>query len=162
MGGRHTWFDRIIIGYLEQRIQLPIESCQWWQIGRDKHGESQRSTRTTTTAYAVGLQTNHEEADKTCAPLMWCRDTNVLILLVHFMADVAVEVLMISGTAKCKYYPLHRVPGTSEICTNCEGEPACWKTFQITGDVTSNERCSRASWVAIAPGNQLNSLCVML
>jgi len=42
--------------------------------------------------------------------LVICRDTDVLLLLVHFMSTKAAEVRMISGTAKKrKCYPIHGV-----------------------------------------------------
>ena len=71
----------------------------------------------------VSLRANHEEADTrlilhSCEAvneghervLVICRDTDVLLLLVHFMSTNAAEVWMISGTAKKrKCYPIHAV-----------------------------------------------------
>ena len=69
----------------------------------------------------VKLQGNHEEADTrlvlhSCeavsqgykSVLVICRDTDVMLLLVHFIPAQTAEVCMISGTAKKRTcYPIH-------------------------------------------------------
>ena len=108
------------------------------------------------------LSGNHEEADTRlilhlCKAvdggyervLVICRDTDILLLLVHFMPTKPVEVWMISGTAKSrKCYPVHEASQrlTQSVKTNllsfhaltgCDttsafhgyGKKSCWKTF---------------------------------
>ena len=118
-----------------------------------------RSTRRS----EVKRQGNHEEANTrlvlhSCEAvnqgykrvLVICRDTDVMLLLVHFIPAQAAEVWMISGTAKKrKCYPIHEL---SEIFakplrdnllgfhtfTGCDttsafsghGKRSCWKTFK--------------------------------
>ena len=69
------------------------------------------------------LQNNHEEADTRLILhsldsvnvgfkrlLVHCRDTDVLLLLIHFFGRIPVEVWMCAGTAKQrKYYPVHEI-----------------------------------------------------
>ena len=82
--------------------------------------------------------------------LVICRDTNVLLLLFHFMSTKAAEVRMISGTAKkWKCYPIHAVSErlakpvvynllSFHALTGCDstssfsghGKKKCWKIFQ--------------------------------
>ena len=76
-----------------------------------------RSTRRS----EVKLPGNHEEADTRLVlhsyeavnqgykkVLVICRDTDVMLLLVHFISAQTAEVWMISGTAKKrKCYPMH-------------------------------------------------------
>jgi hypothetical protein len=116
-----------------------------------------RSTRRNETK----LSGNHEEADTrlilhACEAadegyervLVICRDTDVLLLLVHFMP--VVEVWMIAGTAKKrKCYPVHEVSRrltqpvrdnllSFHALTGCDttsafsghGKKSCWRTFQ--------------------------------
>ena len=81
--------------------------------------------------------------------LVISRDTDVLLLLVHFMPTKPVEVWMISGTPKSrKCYPVHeasqRLPQSVKTnllsfhaLTGCDttsafhgyGKKSCWKTF---------------------------------
>ena len=118
-----------------------------------------RSTRRS----EVKLQGNHEEADTrlvlhSCEAvnhgykimLVICRDTGVMLLLIHFMPAQTAEVWMISGTAKKSIcYPIHALserlakPLRDNLqgfhaFTGCDttsavsghGKQSCWKTFQ--------------------------------
>ena len=118
-----------------------------------------RSTRRS----EVKFQGNHEEADTrlvlhSCEAvnqgykrvLVICRDTDVMLLLVHFIPPQTAEVWMISGTAKKrKCYPIHVPPERLakplrdnllgfHAFTGCDttsafsgyGKRSCWKTFQ--------------------------------
>ena len=111
----------------------------------------------------VKLQGNHEEADTrlilhSCEAitegyrriLVVCRDTDVMLLLLHFVAAKAAEVWMISGTARQrKCYPIHAIYGrlsqpvrdnllSFHALTGCDttssftghGKKSCWKTFE--------------------------------
>ena len=118
-----------------------------------------RSTRRS----EVKLQGNHEEADTrlvlhSCEAvnqgykrvLVICRDTDVMLLLVHFIPAQTAKVWMISGTAKKrKCYPIHPLSERLEkplrdnllgfhAFTGCDttsafsghGKQSCWTTFQ--------------------------------
>ena len=120
------------------------------------HGRSTRRSE-------VKLQGSHEEADTrlvlhSCEAvnqgykrvLVICRDTDVILLLVHFIPAQTAEVWMISGTAKKrKCYPIHALserlakPLRDNLLgfhafTGCDttsafsghGKRSCWKTFQ--------------------------------
>ena len=111
----------------------------------------------------VKLQGNYKEADTrlilhSCEAvnqgykrvLVICRDTDVKLLLVHFIPAQTAEVWMISGTAKNrKCYPIHELserlakPLRDNLLgfhafTGCDttsafrghGKRSCWKTFQ--------------------------------
>jgi hypothetical protein len=108
------------------------------------------------------LNGNHEEADTRLILhaseavnmgyqriIVMCRDTDVMLLLLHFIAHKAIEVWMISGTAKKqKYIPIHQVAKTVpdavknnllsfHALTGCDttssfsrhGKKTCWKSF---------------------------------
>ena len=82
--------------------------------------------------------------------LVICRDTDVMLLLVHFIPAQTAEVCMISGTAKKrKCYPIHPLSERLEkplrdnllgfhAFTGCDttsafsgrGKRSCWTTFQ--------------------------------
>ncbi len=84
---------------------------------------SERTASTTRRCDISRLQSNHEEADTRLVlhsaeavsagferVLVISRDTDVMLLLVHFIAGKAAEVWMISGTAKSrKCYAIHSV-----------------------------------------------------
>ena len=122
-------------------------------------GTHARSTRRS----EVKLQGNHEEVYTklvlhSCEAvkqgykrvLVICRDTDVMLLLVHFIPAQTAEVWMISGTAKKrKCYPIHELserlakPLRDNVLgfqafTGCDTTSAfsghskrsCWKTFQ--------------------------------
>ena len=93
------------------------QQCELVTGGRLCCATHARSTRRS----EVKLQGNHEEADTrlvlhSCETvnkgykrvLVICRDTGVMLLLVHFIPAQTAEVWMISGTAKKrKCYPIH-------------------------------------------------------
>ena len=110
----------------------------------------------------AGLNANHEEADTRIVLhaleavkqgykriVVVCSDTDVLILLTHFLAAKKVEVWMVSGTSRNrKCYPVHAVannlsPATIHsilgfhALTGCDtvssfggyGKKKCWEVF---------------------------------
>lgn len=111
----------------------------------------------------VKLRGNHEEADTRLIlhaseavvdgyqrVVVICGDTDVMLLLVHFITSKATEVWMVSGTAKKrKCYPIHavseRLPQpvrdnllSFHALTGCDttssfhghGKKMCWKIFE--------------------------------
>lgn len=111
----------------------------------------------------INLAGNHEEADTrlilhACEAvtngyervLVMCRDTDVMLLLIHFLSSKPVETWMISGTAmKRKCYPVHIIARTLaepvkdnllsfHALTGCDttssfsghGKKSCWKIFE--------------------------------
>ena len=135
------------------------QQCELVTGGRLSCATHARSTRRS----EVKLQGNHEEADTRLVlhlceavnqgykrVLVICRDTDVMLLLVHFIPAQTAEVLMISGTAKKrKCYPIHALserrakPLRDNLLgfhafTGCDttsafsghGKQSCCKTFQ--------------------------------
>ena len=115
--------------------------------------ENQRSAKSTSQGELVCLYSNHEEADTrlilhACDAvdkqfsriLVVCRDTDVLLLLLHFFGSKQdIEVWMESGTARQKkYYPVHEIAEKlpQEIVDNILGFHAltgCDSTSSMAG-----------------------------
>ena len=109
------------------------------------------------------LECNHEEADTRLIfhalqavnsgyerLLVVCQDTDVLLLLLHFLGPKPVETWMVSGTVhQRKCYPIHEISGKLSqpvidnilgfhALTGCDttssitgyGKRSCWKTFK--------------------------------
>jgi len=135
------------------------QQCELVTGGRFSCATHARSTRRS----EVKLQGNHDEADTrlilhSCEAvnqgykrvLVICRDTDVMLLLVHFIPAQTAEVWMISGRAKKrKCYPIHALSKRfakplrdNLLCfhafTGCDtssafsghGKQSCWKTFK--------------------------------
>ncbi|XP_071479491.1 uncharacterized protein [Diadema antillarum] len=125
--------------------------------GGFSNGTEARSSRRN----RIPLQANHEEADTRLILhsleavrrgferiVVQCRDTDVMVLLIHFVLNEALEVWMISGNRQQKCYPLHELSETmsqsAKECligfhalTGCDttssfrgyGKKSCWKVF---------------------------------
>jgi len=143
---------------MQKGEDLP-ERCEVVTGGGFSNATDARSTRRET----VRLHGNHEEADTrlilhSCEAVsegyerlvVMCSDTDVLLLLLHFMPTRAAQVWMVSGTSKKrKCYPIHAVSDklpqpvrenllSFHALTGCDttsafsghGKKTCWKTFQ--------------------------------
>lgn len=132
-----------------------------WELvtgGGYSTAEDAKSTKRT----ELSLNANHEEADTRLILhaleavrqgsqriVIICRDTDVLVLLVHFLSQKAVETWMVSGTSKNrKCYPVHEISNRLDqsvrdnlipfhALTGCDsassfsghGKKSCWKIF---------------------------------